>query len=188
MSERVNDHLELSPAGENLIKHFESRMRQVGPDQFRAYLCPAGVRTIGWGTTRIDGKAIPADLVWTGNQCDDAFLEDMKEYEDAVKRLVTVGLQQWEYDALVSFAYNCGVHALAKSTLLRKLNNGDFSGAALEFQRWNKANGKVLPGLVRRRASEALLFQNLPDDNYDGIADDIAPMEEPMPQLVDEPL
>jgi len=184
----VNEHLKLSEAGENLIKHFESCMRQTGPDQYKAYACPAGVPTLGWGTTRWQGKPVTLDMVWTGEQCDEAFLHDMIKYENEVKKLVQTGLQQWEYDALVSFTYNCGASALAKSTLLRKINNGDFQGAALEFHRWNKANGKVLPGLVRRRASEALLFQNLPDDNYDGIADDIMPLGDPMPQLVDDPL
>jgi lysozyme len=183
----MNEHLKLSEAGQNLIKHFESRMKQVGPNAYKAYACPAGVSTIGWGTTRWQGKPIPASLVWTGDQCDTAFIHDMAEYEGDVKRLVTVMLDQFEYDALVSFTYNCGAHALAKSTLLRKVNAGDFEGAALEFQRWNKANGKVLPGLVRRRASEALLFQNLPDENYDGVADDIQPLGDPMPQHVDEP-
>ena len=183
----MNEHLKLSEAGQNLIKHFESCMKQVGPNAYKAYACPAGVMTVGWGTTRHQGKPIPPGAVWTGDQCDTAFIHDIAKYEDDVKHLVTVAIDQFEFDALVSFTYNCGASALAKSTLLRKVNAGDFEGAALEFQRWNKANGKVMPGLVRRRASEALLFQNLPDENYDGIVDEIAPMEEPMPQLVDEP-
>jgi lysozyme len=72
---------------------------------------------------------------------------------------------------LVSFAYNVGAGNLKASTLLKKLNAGDTAGAAQEFQRWNKAAGKVLPGLTRRRACEALLFQSIPDKNYDGVAD-----------------
>ena len=182
----MNEHLSLSPAGANLIKHFESCMKQTGPDRFKAYACPAGVPTLGWGTTRHNNKPITLDMVWTAAQCDAAFLHDVKQQENDVRRLVQVGLQQWEFDALCSFVYNVGPGAFGSSTMLKKINRGDFAGAALEFHRWNKAGGKVLPGLVRRRASESLLFQNLPDDNYDGVAD-IVPLEEEMPQQVDPP-
>ena len=112
----------------------------------------------------------------------------MEEFESAVQRLVKVELEQWQFDALVSFTYNCGEGNLQKSTLLKKVNAGDFDGAALEFHKWNKGGGKVLAGLVRRRASEALLFQNIKDENYDGKPDKvIAPMREPMAQEVDDP-
>ena len=184
----MNEHLSLTPAGLNLIQHFEGLHKQIGPDHYKAYSCPAGVPTIGVGTTRWNGKPITLDMIWSKNQCDQAFLKDIEQQERDVRRLVQVGLQPWEFDALVSFVYNVGPGAFANSTLLRKLNQGNFEGAALEFHRWNKAGGKVLPGLVRRRASEALLFQNLPDENYDGVADDIMPSEDPMPQHVDIPL
>ena len=72
--------------------------------------------------------------------------------------------------------------------MLKKVNAGDFEGAALEFHKWNKGGGKVLKGLVRRRASESLLFQDIPDANYDGKADKmITPLEHEMPQEVDDP-
>ena len=100
-------------------------------------------------------------MVWTLAQCDAAFLKDMREFESHVKRLVKVPLTQWQYDALVSFTYNAGAGALAKSTLLKKVNAKNWDAAALEFHKWCKSNGKVLAGLVRRRASEALLFQNI---------------------------
>ena len=114
-------------------------------------------------------------------ECDEAFLEDMETFERDVRKLVRVPLEPYQFDALVSFTYNCGGGNLAKSTLLKKVNAGDFEGAAQEFHKWNKANGKVLKGLTRRRASESLMFQDKRDENFDGVADD------PMPQAVDEP-
>ena len=81
---------------------------------------------------------------------------DMAFFEEQVTSLVKVPLKQHQFDALVSFAYNCGVGNLRGSTLRRKLNDGDYESAALEFHRWNRSKGKVLPGLVRRRAAEAL--------------------------------
>ncbi|EBG9759466.1 lysozyme, partial [Salmonella enterica] len=79
-------------------------------------------------------------------------------YENDVSRLVKVKLTQGQFDALVSFAYNLGARTLSTSTLLRKLNAGDYAGAADEFLRWNKAGGKVLNGLTRRREAERALF------------------------------
>ncbi|MEG5623927.1 lysozyme, partial [Enterobacter hormaechei] len=79
-------------------------------------------------------------------------------YESDVSRLVKVGLTQGQFDALVSFTYNLGARSLSTSTLLRKLNAGDYAGAADEFLRWNKAGGKVLNGLTRRREAERALF------------------------------
>jgi lysozyme len=184
----MNEDHSLTAAGANLIKHFESCMKKVGPDQYRAYRCPAGVLTVGWGSTHHGGHDIYSDTIWTLEQCNEAFAQDMEGFEDAVRRLVKVELEPWQFDALVSFAYNCGEGNLQKSTLLKKVNAGDFEGAAVEFHKWNKANGKVLSGLTRRRASEALLFQNITDADYDGKPDKvIVPIPEPMPQAVDDP-
>jgi lysozyme len=183
----MNENLSLTEAGANLIKHFESCMKKDG-DRFKAYRCPANVLTIGWGHTNHHGVHFDESSRWTKEACDDAFLDDMEGFESAVRRLVKVDLEPWQFDALVSFTYNCGEGNLQKSTLLKKVNAGDFEGAALEFQKWNKGGGKVLPGLVRRRASEALLFQNITDDDYDGKPDKvIRPIPEPMPQEVDDP-
>jgi lysozyme len=192
----MNEDRKLTAAGANLIKHFEGCMEKSG-DHYRAYKCPANVLTIGWGHTGHHGKKFDAASRWTLQECHDAFLEDMGTFERAVRRLVKVPLTAYQYDALVSFCYNCGEGNLAKSTLLKKVNAGDFgswsedkggTGAAAEFPKWNKGGGKVLPGLVRRRASEALLFQNIPDENYDGKPDKvIKPPPHPMPQAVDQP-
>jgi lysozyme len=183
----MNEDRKLTAAGAALIQHFEGCLEKSG-DRYRSYKCPAGVDTIGFGHTGHHGKKFDAASRWTLQECHEAFLEDMGTFERAVRRLVEVPLTAYQYDALVSFCYNCGEGNLAKSTLLKKVNAGDFEGAALEFHKWNKGGGKVLPGLVRRRASEALLFQNIPDENYDGKPDKvIKPPPHPMPQDVDAP-
>ena len=160
----------LSAKGAALIKHFESCKEPV-PGGFKAYLDPVGILTIAWGHTNHHGRQFDANSIWTQAECDAEFLSDMARFEAAVHRLVNVPLNQDQFDALVSFSYNCGEGNFEGSTLRRKLNVGDFDGAANEFPRWNKAQGQVLPGLVRRRASEALLFRSIPDSNYDGIPD-----------------
>jgi len=160
----------LGAKGEALIKAFESCMQAVSGG-FQAYLDPVQVLTIGWGHTNDNGTQFGASTIWTQAQCDAEFQSDMRIFVTAVTRLVTVPINQDQFDALVSFTFNLGADSLKNSTLLRKLNAGDFAGAAQEFQRWNKAKGKVLPGLTRRRACEALLFQSIPDANYDGIPD-----------------
>lgn len=190
----MNDTLRLSTAGQNLIKAFESCLRPIGDGRITAYMDPVGVPTIGWGHTNHHGRKFKMGDVWTQAECDGEFRSDMIRFEKAVKSLVTVPLKQWQFDALVSFSFNVGEGALGKSTLLRKVNARDFDGAALEFQKWNKGGGRVLLGLVRRRASESLLFQHIPDANYDGRPDKVRPptVQEaeaipPPPQGVDEP-
>jgi len=163
--------LHLSPKGAALIKAFESCLQPIGGGKFRPYPDPVQVLTIGWGHTNHNGRQFDTSAVWTQADCDSEFLADMAIFEKAVARNVTVQLNQDQFDALVSFTFNLGEGNLKQSTLLKKLNAGDFAGAAQEFPRWNKAGGRVLPGLVRRRASEALLFQSIPDSNYDGVPD-----------------
>jgi GH24 family phage-related lysozyme (muramidase) len=179
----MNAHLKLTQAGANLIQHFEGCLKKQG-EHYHAYKCPAGVWTIGWGSTHHGGHKIGTSTRWTLEECNQAFLKDMEAFERDVRKLVRVPLEAHHFDALVSFHYNTG--ALGKSTLLKKLNAGDFGGAASEFLKWNKAGGKVLSGLTRRRASESLLFQNIPDENYDGKADP-KPPKHPMPQAIDSP-
>jgi lysozyme len=167
----MNEELSLSRNGADLIKAFESCEKKAGPGRFKAYFCPAGVLTIGWGHTNDSGRRFSAGEAWSQEECDAAFEDDMKVFEDAVRRNVRTRLNQDQYDALVSFTYNVGETNLRRSTLLRKLNDGDFEGAAHEFCKWNKGGGKVLAGLVRRRASEALLFQGIADRDHDGSPD-----------------
>ena len=181
----MNEDRKLTQAGANLIHHFEGCLKKEG-DKYKAYTCPAGVLTIGHGHTNHHGRQFNATTRWTREECDRAFAEDMEGFEKAVRRLVRVPLTAHQFDSLTSFCYNCGEGNLAKSTLLKKVNAGDHAGAAKEFARWNKGGGKVLPGLTRRRASEALLYQGIPDLDYDGKADP-KPPKEPMPQIVDNP-
>lgn len=143
--------MQISKAGLDLIKQFEGLY-------LKAYRCPAGVPTIGYGHTA--GVAMGQTI--TQQQADDYLRRDVRQFERAVSRLVRVPLTQGQFDALVSFAFNLGEGALAQSTLLRLLNAGDYAGAAAQFDRWNKAAGRVLPGLVRRRAAERALFEENP--------------------------
>jgi GH24 family phage-related lysozyme (muramidase) len=173
--------------GANLIKHYEGCLHPHG-DKYKAYKCPANVTTIGWGTTSEHGHPIKMDTVWTKQQCDEAFLRDMKVFEQSVRKLVKVELEPWQFDSLTSFVYNVGEGNLARSTLLKHVNAERWEAAAAEFHKWNKANGKVLAGLTRRRASESLLFQNVADENYDGKADPSGkPAFDVMPQTADTP-
>jgi lysozyme len=160
----------LGPKGEALIKSFESCQRVV-TGGFQAYRDPVGVLTIGWGHTRDNGRQFTSSDIWTQADCDTEFRNDMEIFVKAVKDAVKAPINQDQFDAVVSFAFNVGAGNLRSSTLLQKLNASDFSGAAQQFQRWNKAAGKVLPGLTRRRACESLLFQSIPDTNFDGVPD-----------------
>ena len=85
-------------------------------------------------------------------------LDELKEYENYINELVTVNLSQNQFDALVSWVYNLGPANLQSSTLLKVLNSGDYSGVPAQIERWNKAGGKVLEGLIRRREAESALF------------------------------
>lgn len=140
-----------SNAGKNLIKQFEG---------FRAiaYLCPANVWTIGYGTTRINGKAVKGGMKITTTEAEQFLEEDLKQYETCVNQNVLVQLSQNQFDALVCLVYNIGVGNFSRSTLLKVLNTGNYALAAQEFSKWNKAGGKVVSGLTRRRAAEKELF------------------------------
>jgi lysozyme len=139
--------MEISERGLDLIKRFEGL-------SIKAYQCSAGVWSIGFGST---SNVKPGQII-TVAEAHHRLKQDVRDSEAAVKRLVTVPLSQHQFDALVSFVFNVGAGALSKSTLLKKLNAGDYQGAAGEFLRWNKAGGKVLPGLTRRRSAERELF------------------------------
>jgi lysozyme len=98
--------------------------------------------------------------VITQERADELLCGDLNTFEDAVSRAVHVPLSQSQFDALVSFAYNCGPANLRASTLLRLLNRGDYTGAAGQFGKWAHAGAEILPGLVRRRAAERALFES----------------------------
>ena len=125
------------------------------------YLCPAGVPTIGYGSTRYaDGRPVRlSDRAISQLQADEIMRVTLREYEAAVRRYVAVPLTQNQFDALVDFAYNAGPQNLRTSTLLKLLNAGDYAGAAAQFDRWVFGAGKKLPGLVKRRKLERRLFE-----------------------------
>lgn len=123
--------------------------------RLEAYLCPAGVWTIGYGHT---GTDVWPGLVITEKWAESLLERDLRTFEAYVSGYVKVDLTQDQFDALVSFVYNIGAEAFKNSTMLKKLNAGDYEGAAKEFPRWNKSKGKVLPGLVKRREAERKLF------------------------------
>jgi lysozyme len=139
--------------GLNLIKEKEGL-------RLKPYLCSAGVATIGYGSTMYaDGRKVTLkDASITESQALELLANTLGKYEKAVNDYVKVILTQNEFDALVSFTYNLGAGNLLSSTLLKKLNAGDKAGAANQFEVWNKAGGKVLQGLVTRRAAEKALF------------------------------
>lgn len=115
--------------------------------------------TIGVGHTSAAGlPKVYKGMTITADECDEILLRDLATFERAVEKLVTVPLNQNQFDALVSFTFNVGAGNLQKSTLLRKLNARDYRGAADQFAVWNKAAGKVMKGLTSRRADERALF------------------------------
>jgi len=133
--------------GIELIKHFEGC-------RLEAYLCPGNVWTIGYGHTQGVMKGMKISEV----RAEEMLRSDLLRYERAVGKHVIIPLWQCEIDALVSFVFNVGVRAFKNSTLLKHLNRGQRHLAAEEFQRWNKAGGVVLEGLVKRRQAEKQLF------------------------------
>ena len=157
--------MRVGDAGKQLIKVFEGVHR-------RPYLCPALLWTIGVGRVLYpeqnklkmgERKAYPLkpehDKEWSDEAIDLLFDADLLRFESGVLRLCPDSVaSQSQFDALVAFAFNCGLGALQASTLRRLYNAGDIEGAAAEFPKWNKGGGKVLPGLTRRRLAEQALF------------------------------
>ncbi|MEP9070494.1 lysozyme [Enterobacter hormaechei] len=144
--------MQTSEKGIALIKQFEGC-------KLTAYQDSVGIWTIGYGWTQpVDGKPIRAGMTIKQETAERLLKTGLVSYESDVSRLVKVGLTQGQFDALVSFTYNLGARSLSTSTLLRKINAGDYAGAADEFLSWNKAGGKVLNGLTRRREAERALF------------------------------
>ncbi len=129
----------------------------------RAYKCPAGVWTIGWGAT---GPDIVEGLRWTQAQADDRLARDVERFMRGVRESIRRPVADNELGAMTSLAYNIGIGAFRRSTLLRDFNHGDKKAAAAQFPRWNKANGIVLKGLIRRRADERAVFE-LPPEHDD---------------------
>ncbi|MCH2227107.1 MAG: lysozyme [Candidatus Caenarcaniphilales bacterium] len=150
--------MKTSKKGIKLLKDFEGY-------RAKAYLCSAGVWTIGYGTTKYkNGRAVKSGDQIDQNQAEELLANDLLKFEKAVLSAVKVKLNQNQFDALLCFVYNIGSGAFKSSTLLKRVNEKNFTDAANEFLRWNKAvspqTGKlrVLPGLTRRREAEKKLF------------------------------
>lgn len=139
--------MNISKKGIDLIKRFEGC-------RLKAYRCPAGVWTIGYGHT---GNVKSTDVI-TQEKAEEILKRDLKIHEDNVKRVVKIALTQNQFDALVSFEFNVGYGAFANSTLLKLLNSGNYNAAAKQFERWVHVGDNILEGLIRRRKAERELF------------------------------
>lgn len=140
--------MKISQKGIDLVKSFEGL-------ELKAYKDSVGVATIGYGST---GSHVSMGMTITKEQAEQLLKKDLERFEKGVSELVKVPLNQTQFDALVSFSFNLGLGNLKSSTLLKKLNTSDYNGAADEILRWNRAGGKVLAGLTRRRIAERDLF------------------------------
>jgi GH24 family phage-related lysozyme (muramidase) len=142
-------------AAEKIVREFEGC-------KLTAYRCPANVPTIGWGSTTINGQAVRDGQTITQAQADNQLRIDLQRFHDALLRAIPPAgkLKPNQQAALVSWVYNVGVSAMQDSTLRKRLLAGEnpIKAASEELPRWNKANGKVLLGLTRRRAAEVALF------------------------------
>jgi|TARA_B100000900_G_scaffold393014_1_gene389074 lysozyme len=140
--------MKCSQEGLELIKKFEGC-------RLEAYRCSANVLTIGYGHT---GGVLETDVI-TQDVADKLLKEDIAKFEKYVNVNVAVELNQNQFDALVAWTFNLGVGNLRSSTMLKKLNESDYDSVPFEMRRWNKAGGKTLDGLIRRRKAEGLLFE-----------------------------
>lgn len=144
--------MNINKAGLKIIETSESL-------RLKSYLCSAGVPTIGFGTTKYpNGKKVELGQGCTEVQAREWFAHDLAVFEKVVEDNVEVELNENQFSALVSLVYNIGGTNFKKSTLLQKLNEGDYEGASEQFLVWRKAGGKVLAGLEVRRAKEKALF------------------------------
>lgn len=167
-----------------LIKKWEGLHKKLPDGRIQAYKDPVGIWTIGYGSINhldLNRPILKGDIITTEKA--ERWLEiEVEEKAEDVERLCKVSLKQCMFDALVSFTYNIGIGAFGESTLLRKLNKGDYEGASREFDRWvhGTDNGSrvVLPGLVNRRNEEEALFRR---DGFSGI--DQAPKTDIEPEL-----
>ena len=169
--------MQMSQGGvDALLKKFEGC-------KLKAYRCPAGVCTIGYGHTSSAGVPEVTDgMIITQADADEILRRDLIKYERSVQDLIKVKLTQNQFDVLVDFAYNAGVGNLKSSTMLKKINAGDLDAVPAELMKWTKGGGKVLPGLVRRRQAAGAWWtaQDHPDDHQDHRAEPEAPPKRTM--------
>lgn len=143
---------QISPHGLEKLKQWEGL-------KTKAYKDAGGVWTIGYGHTAMAGSPQPYQgQVITAAEAENILLKDLVQYEAAIENNVNVKLNDNQFAALVSFAFNVGIGAFKNSTLLKKLNQGDFNAVPTELMKWTKAGGKKLQGLVNRRRAEGYLW------------------------------
>lgn len=142
------DDVKASKKAEDKIKHFEGL-------RLEAYRDAVGIWTVGYGQT---GEHVGPDTVIEPHEANELLQKELDHISDRVTAMLKVEVSQNQFDALVSLAYNIGLGAFKRSTLLKHVNAGDFEAAAKEFPRWVYAKGRKLPGLKRRRLAEQQLF------------------------------
>ena len=151
--------MKINEAGISLIKKWEGNHGPKEDGLLHSYICPAGVWTISWGATYIEGAPVRANTTITPEQGEDLLLADVGQAETAIGKLITAELTPNMFSALCSWTYNLGTGALQRSSLRRLyLNDGRYEEAADEFLRWVFCNGRRLRGLVLRRTDERALF------------------------------
>jgi lysozyme len=147
--------MKTSKAGIAHIREFEG-------ERLKAYRCSANVLTIGVGHTSAAGAPeVCEGMTITAEESAEILARDLEKFERGVEKLVTIEVTQNQFDVLVSFAFNCGLGALQKSTLLKRVNEGKFDAVPAELMKWTKAGGKEVAGLVRRRRAEAKLWRGV---------------------------
>ena len=146
----MRSKMKISEDGLELIKKFEGC-------ETSAYQDSVGVWTIGFGHT----KGVEEGQTCSIEDAESMLADEMDEYEGYINNMVKVDLQQHEFDSLVAWVYNLGPTNLSESTMLKVLNGGQFDRVPDEMNRWTRAGGEILEGLVRRRQAESLMFQNL---------------------------
>ena len=149
--------MQISKEGLALIKKFEGCPTENGLAV--SYKCAANVWTIGYGSTKYEGKPVEGGMCITTQEAEDLLLHEMEEYEGYINDCVKVPLHQHQFDSLVAWVFNLGPSNLTASSMLKVLNESAYEDVPFQMRRWNKANGKVLEGLTRRRLAESLLFE-----------------------------
>jgi lysozyme len=159
--------MKMTKEGLALIKRYEGL-------RVAAYQDAAGVWTIGYGHTSMAGAPdVRRGMTISDTEAEAIFARDVAEFASAVAQVVKVELSPVQFSALVSFAYNVGIGGLKKSSVLAAINAGDFDAVPRRLNLWIKAGGRVLPGLVKRRAAEAVLFMS---ENHDVSKQTVTPM------------
>jgi lysozyme len=169
----------------DLVKRFEGYLRQLndGTGRVAPYLCPARVPTIGWGTTYYPGgrKVTMADPPIDRERATECLAHELQANERDVDRLTTARLHPLSRGAVVSFVYNCGSGAYRGSSLRKAINEQRWEDVPREFAKWRMGGGRILPGLVRRRADEAAMFMKGVKAGAETVEAAPAPTPDPTP-------